>query len=611
MKKSKDPFDLSELKKLQKGEKIFHNTAKFLLFLIIVVGICFLLFVAYNLFNRKFGRYFGYTIGWSIFHNPSASIRYESADIDGKYDELIGGDDYDFDGLNNQEERNLGTNVYNIDSDLDGYSDKLEVIYQSDPLLFNKKDLDDQYPNLVYQDCNKKSGVDKDNCYLYLAEKERVKTYCDYIENKNLQKSCYNNLAFFNKDRSICDYFVEGSNDREICTLNFLIANGQYKSCEDLKYTITEAVCTIEIAQYIGMPELCSTLYNPDVRESCYVSFGGNKYNGAYCNLIGNKTSESECYKQNAIEKNDINYCIKARDKDIREECFDEFNKNPDLREGKGKWVGGSKNRYSENDDFQMKLNLYLLIPLIIFFVLLVIRIEKYAHLEKNILGNKTEIVKVSIYVSVTGVCLFIIVFNLFSVMGTPKYTKSETYVNEIEFYELINRDAGDYKDTFIKMAEYLKKYPRYYELVVNNIKKISFHEKIPGGKSNASMAAGSGGELFVRRSPNGKKATNIDISGFASVVIHEANHLEYFKRNKWRARFLNIQCSPFLNTNISVMTTGLDADHKYETVEICAEREQLKFANLAHIEEYQLKKHGVIYYFFLNLKNLIFEKGD
>lgn len=224
---------------------------------------------------------------------------------------------------------------------------------------------------------------------------------------------------------------------------------------------------------------------------------------------------------------------------------------------------------------------------------------------------------------------VFIIVFVIFvvyaiftSITSPIKYAEKETKLNALEVRHLVDIkiEAIEVKKLFIDALDLLEKYPRYYEKVVNNIQEIKiepglcpyaciyytdftspFSFKIP--EANFSQKT-----LVIN--PRGLKKFNSP-EKFASLLVHETDHIEYIESSKLRRAGLFFKCNPILNPNISIFSNLPSITHRIKTMEVCAEKEQIAFHKATETESGYEIKHSFIYnsgLFLLNILKTIFK---
>ncbi len=85
----------------------------------------------------------------------------------------------------------------------------------------------------------------------------------------------------------------------------------------------------------------------------------------------------------------------------------------------------------------------------------------------------------------------------------------------------------------------------------------------------------------------------------FASILVHEADHVEYHKSDNLRKQALYIHCQPLLNPNISINSDLPDLEHRFSVKEVCAEIEENAFLKKAGYSRFSFK-NGLIYELFI-----------
>jgi hypothetical protein len=232
-------------------------------------------------------------------------------------------------------------------------------------------------------------------------------------------------------------------------------------------------------------------------------------------------------------------------------------------------------------------------------------------------------------FIFVFSVFIFFIIFQI--ITAPPKYPKSETEKKAAELDILINSKAGSSIPAFKSALEYLKKYPKYYDKVVNNIIDIEIKSGIcphaciyysiyfskDMGMLDLMVPEANFAKKTLVINPRGISRYDTEIK-FASMLIHETDHVEYIESSKLRRMGLFIKCNPLLNPNISINSTLSSISHRVKTIEICAEKEQMEFHELTDTDSGFEAKNGIfnklfksiqifilyIFYFFKSLFN-------
>ena len=86
----------------------------------------------------------------------------------------------------------------------------------------------------------------------------------------------------------------------------------------------------------------------------------------------------------------------------------------------------------------------------------------------------------------------------------------------------------------------------------------------------------------------------------FASLLVHETDHVEYIESSKLRRAGLMLKCSPLLNPHISIFSNLPSLTHRLKTMEVCAEKEQIEFHKTNNTESGYEIKHSFVYHFFI-----------
>ena len=159
--------------------------------------------------------------------------------------------------------------------------------------------------------------------------------------------------------------------------------------------------------------------------------------------------------------------------------------------------------------------------------------------------------------------------------------------------------------------------HPKYYKKVVNNLNDIELNTKTCRYMCVmhyreiknfwdlllAERKAMSHPKLIVNPRTMNYYKTDYDL---AATLVHEADHIEYMKSNRLRKITLFIKCNPALNPKISIESRLDDLQHRIDPMEICAEKEEIKFHQTTNTPSAYEIKHGIIYNFFSFLINEI-----
>ncbi len=542
-------------------------------------------------------------------------------DFENRRYNYLGGDS-DNDGLTDIEEEKIGTDFMKVDSDNDGYSDYAEINTGYNPLGPGKIG----------------SFLKKEECKFCEAEKARDINGCKSLDDERLKDSCISNIAYFNSDKELCKTITKG---RDICLFNVSSLAPDINICNDIKSYFREGYCFARIAVFNNDKSLCYKGRVTDIKNQCLFDFSVKENDVSICGDLSNyKGGEDLCYFEFAKLNKDKLFCELIKVKETRKKCLTELSSKD--------WESNNE-PWNEEGEKGLGVMFFLVILLFLFFVFIAIiyfvvyltikKAEKddggaarksasevfnkfdrdvKAQYKRGMFDFRHKIsfsrplraaVFLLLLIFVAAPIFFIIMRDT---VVYPRYSKNKTKANEIRFAQMMDRKGGELKDDIEDVLEKLKPYGRYYELIINNVKYIKYVDKAKCGGARA--CAGGGVIFFAINKDTGRtfyglpalagaardRATTL----FASMMVHEANHLEYQRSSKWRKRFFNIYCSPFLNTNISLYS-DLDKAHAYNTVEICAEKEQIRLINELGGKQ-RFNEHGLIYYFYVNLKNTI-----
>ena len=228
---------------------------------------------------------------------------------------------------------------------------------------------------------------------------------------------------------------------------------------------------------------------------------------------------------------------------------------------------------------------------------------EMQDEMMDNLYGKKAKrrrtFLKLSCYriylIRVLVISFFVLfVYLSFKILvASPGYTDLETEKNALKLDRLIDEKANEFIPLFHQALDLLKKHPKYYKKVVNNIHDIQISNKMCPYACIYSRGTMIYGTLnFIKESifPEAnfdKKILFINPrmpeysknpSDFASMLVHETDHVQYLESSKLRRAALFIKCNPILNPHISVYSRLSDISHRIKTIEICAEKEQIAF---------------------------------
>lgn len=198
----------------------------------------------------------------------------------------------------------------------------------------------------------------------------------------------------------------------------------------------------------------------------------------------------------------------------------------------------------------------------------------------------------------------FFIVYKVLT--APPTYTDKETKINGEKFESLI-KNTEQFESKFIGAIKVLKQQPRFYKKVVNNIDEIIIEKRCKYACVVGYLNLNSFWDLIVSPKYTGKIPLSINPNSinvydtnykFASMLIHEADHVEYLKSEKLRKIALMVKCNPITNFHISVDSAVPSIIHRVSPMEICAQREQIKFHKATKTESGYEIKNGLFYNF-------------
>ncbi len=189
--------------------------------------------------------------------------------------------------------------------------------------------------------------------------------------------------------------------------------------------------------------------------------------------------------------------------------------------------------------------------------------------------------------------------FLVFSVItAPPSYSDRETEMNEKIFNRLVE-GTGKFEPLFIETLPLLKQYPYFYKKVVNNIKSIEIKKNMSSPMS-IYLTFGKGA-LSINQSYFNYYQDNYK---FASSLIHEADHAEYVRSGRLRKMALALKCNALTNPNISINSGLPSLGHRLKPIEICAEKEQIKFHKKTNTQSGYEAKFGIVNGLFGAMKN-------
>ncbi len=164
----------------------------------------------------------------------------------------------------------------------------------------------------------------------------------------------------------------------------------------------------------------------------------------------------------------------------------------------------------------------------------------------------------------------FLFIYSVYRfIVAPPHYTDEETARSE-KIVEKMLPKMGNMEPRLRGALKILKKHPRYYKKVINNITNLKIT------RSACPYACAFPGTVFINPRGVNKYARTDKI--FAGVLVHETDHVEFFDSSPLRRKALYIHCNPLLNPQITLSTWIPDISHRLEHVEICAEKEEAKF---------------------------------
>lgn len=234
------------------------------------------------------------------------------------------------------------------------------------------------------------------------------------------------------------------------------------------------------------------------------------------------------------------------------------------------------------------------------------------------------KIAKYKIHIFRILIVSFIVLFIylIFSfITAPPRYSDAETAVSEKKLEDMMSK-AGKFEPRLRSSLELLKEYPRFYKKVVNNIQDI----KVKSGVCSYACIyfTYSGRQTMVDLilpdanfskktlifSPKGMGVFNSD-SMFASMLIHETDHVEHIESGKLRRASLFLKCNPLINPHISIDSGLASVVHRIDPMEICAQKEQIRFHKASETTSGYEFKNGIFYnfgFFILHIFKVIFQ---
>lgn len=216
---------------------------------------------------------------------------------------------------------------------------------------------------------------------------------------------------------------------------------------------------------------------------------------------------------------------------------------------------------------------------------------------------------------------IFILLFFVFIIFlfitASPRYSDEETRAAEKRLENLLSQ-AGEYRSIFEEALEFLKDYPEYYKKVVNNIQDIEVKNGLCPYACIYStryytvtgvtdlMAATVLPEANLNKkilvlNPSGAKRYKDKIQ-FASMLVHETDHVEYLESDRLRRAGLFIKCNPLLNPHISINSRLSDITHRVQAIEICAEKAQIRFHKITDTKSGYEAENGIYHNFPLRM---------
>lgn len=228
--------------------------------------------------------------------------------------------------------------------------------------------------------------------------------------------------------------------------------------------------------------------------------------------------------------------------------------------------------------------------------------------------NSKTEIVLSKFkkykkhFVRLLKILLVILfVFIVYKVVTRPiQHTDAETMINKEKLEKAIEK-TGDFKILFDRALNILEEHPDYYKKVVNNIDTIEIKKSCPymcvaqylelTSIWDLIIAPKYKGQIPLIINPNSLKDYDTDYK-FASALIHETDHVEYLRSNRLRKFGLMLKCNPMTNFRISVDSAVPTIVHRVSPMEICAQKEQIKFHKETKTKSGYEIKNGLLYNF-------------
>lgn len=233
---------------------------------------------------------------------------------------------------------------------------------------------------------------------------------------------------------------------------------------------------------------------------------------------------------------------------------------------------------------------------------------------KRRMLLNKVKWLRPSLGM---GFKLFIIVFIafifFFSITTPPRYSDEETRLAEENLYLALD-NAGEFRPIVEESLKLLENYPNYYRKVVNNISGLEvvggicpsaciyyqLNMRIHGFTGMVSAIAFPEANNNDKRLIINPKFGKGDVTPveFASMLVHETDHIEYVESGRLRRAALFLQCNALFNPHISINSRLGDLTHRIQTIEICAEKDQIRFHKLSDTKSGYEVENGIYYNF-------------
>jgi len=201
-----------------------------------------------------------------------------------------------------------------------------------------------------------------------------------------------------------------------------------------------------------------------------------------------------------------------------------------------------------------------------------------------NRTGEKTashRIISFFNYQKTIVIILFIFTFIFFfATIRTPHYSSAQTIEAERRLQVSIT-GTPLFVDVNRRAFELLQnRNPALYQRAVNVIDWIRFDQQLQPGALYRIVDGKPNGGIVV---PNSFKMERIktqdDLYAYTALIVHEANHLEYFRSSPLRQTFLTAKCAAFFNPDLLLKPIfSTDFYHQVVPLELCAIREQENF---------------------------------